>query len=120
MKYFYEKPEKWTGAGYIYYCNAPLYNSCTLFKIDDIGLAVVQEHYNLERKTRWWGPIAPWIAGDIWKNVEFKKYLKENGGKPDENGIYPTIQLRKLMWKLRMKPLQKEFWEMEIFNNGHS
>ena len=93
-----------------------MYNSCTLFRNGNVGLAVIQERYNSKRKIRWWGPIDPWIAGDIWKNPEFGLFLIKNSGEANEKGVFPTIQLRKLMWRLRMKPLRKEFWEEGDFD----
>ena len=66
MKYFYEKPEKWLGAGIVYSCNHPMYNRCTLFQNGSKGLAVIQEYYDKNKKTRWWSSIEPWIAGDIY------------------------------------------------------
>lgn len=37
--------------------------------------------------------------------------MDEHAGEPDENGIYPTVDVRKLMWALKMKPLTKNDWE---------
>ena len=111
MKYYYEKPKKWIGAGELYLCDHPMYNRCTLFQNGSKGLAVIQERYNEKTKTRWWSSIDPWLAGDIFLSENFDTVFKELSAEADENGIYPTIQVRKLMWKLRMKPLKKEIWE---------
>lgn len=111
MKYYYEKPENWVGAGEVYRCNHPLYDKCTLFRKGDVGFAVVQERFNKIKKARWYGPIEPWIAGDIYLNERFEECFKKYAGKVDEAGLYPTIPLRKVMWELRMKPLKKELWE---------
>ena len=111
MKYYYEKPAEYVSAGETYICDHPMYNRCTLFRDGDIGLAVIQEHYNKKTKARWWGTVEPWLAGDIYLNECFDKVFHELAGNADENGLYPTIPVRKLMWKLRMKPLRKEFWE---------
>ena len=116
MKYYYEKPEKWVSAGSTYYCDAPIYNSCTLFRNGNVGLSVIREHFDKIKKVRWWGPIEPWIAGDIWKHPEFGKYMIRNAGEPNDKGVYPTITLRKLMWRLRMKPLRREPWESKEFD----
>lgn len=113
MKYYYEKPASWDIAGKTYICDHPIYNRCTLFNIADRGLACIQEHFNPITKARWWGTIEPWIAYDIYNNDNFSSYLKENARWKDENGLYPTITLRKLMWALRMKPLRREYWEEE-------
>ena len=111
MKYYYEKPDEWIGAGKTYICNHPLYNRCTLFQNGSKGLTIIQERFDKERKIRWWGPVDPWIAGDIYLNEGFYDYFKSVAGEPDENDLYPTVKVRSVMWALRMKPLQKEFWE---------
>lgn len=113
MKYYYEKPEKWVGAGKVYSCDHPLYNQCTLFQSGngEVGLAIIQERYNKRTKARWWGPIEPWIAGDIYLNEGFEMYFIDHAKKADSNGLYPTVTARQIMWALRMKPLRKEFWE---------
>lgn len=111
MKYYYEKPENWVGAGIVYSCNHQLYNQCTLFRIGEKGIAVIQEHFHPIKKTRWWGPIEPWIAGDIYLNEGFEMYFIDHAKKADSNGLYPTVTVRQIMWALRMKPLKKELWE---------
>lgn len=113
MKYYYKKPENWVGAGIVYSCDHQLYNQCTLFRIGEKGIAVIQEHFHPIKKTRWWGPIEPWIAGDIYLNAGFKAFFDENAEAPDEKGIFPTFPVRKVMWVLRMKPLKKACWETE-------
>lgn len=111
MKYYYEKPEEWVVAGKLYSCDHPFYNRCTLFQNGSVGLAVIQEHYNEKTKARWWGSVDPWLSGDIYLNNNFKTVFDELAQGPDENGLYPTIIVRRLMWMLRMKPLKREFWE---------
>ena len=88
-----------------------MYRRCTLFQNGSKGLAIIQEKFNPIKKTRQWSSVEPWIAGDIYLNPGFKRFFLENAAEPDENGLYPTVKLRKLMWALRMKPLKKEFWE---------
>lgn len=111
MKYYYEKPDEWVGAGEIYECDHPMYHRCTLFRSGSVGLAVVQEKYNKRIKARWWSSIEPWIAGDIYLNKRFEMYFIDHAKAPDENGLYPTYTVRQVMWALRMKPLRKEEWE---------
>lgn len=111
MKYYYEKPENWVGAGKVYRCNHPMYNYCTLFQSGNVGLAVIQERFDPLKKTRQFGAVEPWIAGDIFLNPRFEMYFIDHAKEPDENGLYPTIELRKIMWALRMKPLKKEPWK---------
>lgn len=111
MKYYYEKPAEWIGAGEVYICDHPLYNQCTLFRKDDLGLAVIQERYNQTTKDRRWSTVDPWLAGDIYLNEGFGEYFRLHAGKCNENRLYPTVSIRKIMWALRMKPLRKEIWE---------
>lgn len=46
MKYYYEKPEKWSGAGETYICDHVLFNRCTLIKRGGKGIILIQERYN--------------------------------------------------------------------------
>ena len=114
MKYYYEKPSEWVSAGKVYACDHPLYNRCTLYLEDERGLAVIQERYNENTKARWWSAVDPWLAGEIYFSNNFHDYFEQAAGEPDENGLYPTVTVRKIMWALRMKPLKKELWENEI------
>ena len=102
MKYYY-KPSADTdsGAGEIYICDHPLFNRATLFK----------QHYNKKTKARLWGPVVPWLAYDIYANANFDRFFEENASEADENGLYPIFPIRKVMWALRIKPLQREKWE---------
>lgn len=61
--------------------------------------------YYYERPNNWA------IAGDILSNENFKTVFNKIAKVKIPGGEYPVIQLRKLMWELRMKPLKKEFWE---------
>ena len=96
--------------GKVYSCNHPVYAECTLFLQNDIGLAVIQQYKSLAYFT-YWGHIDPNLQNDIYLHPKFYEYFKEHAGKCDENGCYPTVTVRKLMWALRMKPLKKERWE---------
>lgn len=44
-----------------YICNHPVYDRCTLFKIGDRGLAVIQQRFNAETKKLLVGRI-----GSMW------------------------------------------------------
>lgn len=111
MKYYYEKQNDWTGAGETYICNHPMFVRATLFRRGEKGLLIIQEHFNEKSKARWWGIVEPWVAGDIYQNENFSELFERNAGKKDENGLYPVMKLRTVMWKLRMKPLKKAYWE---------
>lgn len=112
MKTNYMQPAKYTiHHGEVYQCDHPYYNRCTLFKIKDKGLAVIQQRFNAKYKLTWWGPIDPWLNDEIFENGRFSKIFSERAAAVGADGLYPTIELRKLMWALRMPPLQKQIWE---------
>lgn len=111
MRYFYEKPAMYSaiyGASYI--CDHPVYNECTLFEINNLGLAVIQQRYCPESKTTSWGPIDPWLIDELYLHSKFEEFFNERAGKC-KDGLYPTVTLRQIMWGLKMKPLSRERWE---------
>ena len=111
MKYHYEKPNTWTAKhASVARCNHGLFQYYTLYKKEDKGLAVVQMRWNPDMKIFWWGPIDPWLIDDIYSAPGFDAYFAANA----KDEPYPVIAVRKLMWKLRMKPLPKEPWEQEL------
>lgn len=115
MKYFYEKPDIWdVDSGKTINVNHPLFNRCTIFTQDDVGIMVVQQHFNPVTKVKWWGPVDPWLSSSIYYNSEFENYFNEHATQLDEHNLFYITSVRKLMWALRMKPLQKEFWEEDF------
>lgn len=111
MRYHYEKPSIYLSMyGSTYICDHPVYNKCTLYQMNDVGLAVIQQQYDSEVKSTLWGEIDPWLTDDIYLHPNFAEYFKNRAGAP-VNGIYPTVTVRQLMWALKMKPLPKERWE---------
>lgn len=111
MRYHYEKPETYYPVyGEMYECNHPVYSQCTLYRIEDKGLAVIQQRYCADTKHTWWGPIDEWLRNDIYLNPHFYSVFENRGGKA-ENGLFPTITVRQLMWSLKMKPIKRERWE---------
>ena len=111
MRYHYEKPSIYsTIYGSTYACDHPVYNRCTLFTINDKGLAVIQQRYCPKTKTTRWGEIDPWLIDDLYLHTNFEKFFHERAGKC-ENGLYPTVTIRQFMWGLKMKPLLRERWE---------
>lgn len=97
-----------------YVCPHPLYDNATLyFKKDweDLkGLCIVQERFDPNTKISWWGPVDDKIANDILNNELFPKYFKDHAELP-ENGLYPTFNVRKVMWALKMRPMKLQEWE---------
>lgn len=111
MRYHYKKPVIYASMyGQLYICDHPVYSRCTLFKIGNKGLAVIQQRYCKDNKTTWWGELDPWVTDDLYLNDRFKQYFDERAG-ICTNGLYPTVTVRQMMWALRMKPLKKERWE---------
>lgn len=89
----------------------PIFSHCTLYKIKDKGLAVVEQKFKPSDKATWWGAVREPLAIAIYNHPKFIGYFNEHARPADENGLYPTIPVRKVMWALRMKPLKKERWE---------
>jgi hypothetical protein len=111
MRYHYEKPTIYLSRyGQLYICNHPVYNRCTLFKIGDKGLAVIQQRFNPETKSTYWSELDPWLTDDLYLNPNFKNYFDERAGECTD-GLYSTVTVRQIMWSLKMKPIPKERWE---------
>ena len=96
--------------GEIYKCDHPVYNECTLYEINGLGLAVIQQRYEENSKKTWWGPIDPWLTDEIYLHPWFKEYLDDKAGICTD-GLYPTVSVRQIMWALKMKPIPKQRWE---------
>lgn len=77
-------------------------------------MAVIQERFNEKTKARWWGPLEPWLSGDIYFSSGFHAVFDEYAAEANTDSLYPTMTVRKIMWKLCMKPLCREYWEEEI------
>ena len=111
MRYHFDKPDIYYSLyGKQYICNHPVYSECTLYKIDDKGLAVIQQRYNPETKHTWWTAIDPWLTDPIYLDIGFKNLFDARAGKCTD-GLYQTITVRQLMWALKMKPIPRERWE---------
>ena len=111
MRYHYNKPNIYVSMyGTIYICNHQVYDRCTLFEIDNKGLAVIQQRYDSDSKCTWWSDLDPWLTDDIYLHPRFKEYFDERSGTCTD-GLYPTVTVRQIMWALKMKPLPRERWE---------
>lgn len=111
MRYFYKKPAIYRSVyGEVYTCDHPVYNRCTLFKENGVGLAVIQQRYDSGTKKTWWGEVDPWLANDIYIHLKFQTFFNQRA-RESVNGLYPTVSVRQIMWALKMKPLPKERWE---------
>lgn len=111
MRYFYEKPSYYTSKyGSIYHCDHPVYYRATLYLIGRKGLCVIQQRYDDISKHTYWTEIDPWLVDDIYKHPKFYTYFNKYAGEI-QNGLYPTVSVRQLMYGLRMKPMRRESWE---------
>lgn len=111
MRYHYEKPTMYTSVyGITYKCDHPVYDRCTLFRINNKGLAVIQQRYIPDTKSTYWNEIDPWLVDDLYLHKKFEEFFNTRA---DEciNGVYPTVTIRQIMWGLKMKPLPRERWE---------
>lgn len=112
MRYHYEKPPVYLSMyGETYYCDHPVYNSCTLYEIGDKGLAVIQQRYDPATKRTWWTEIDEWLTDTLYLHPGFKEIFDERAGKRTDENLYPTVTVRQLMWALKMKPIPREPWE---------
>lgn len=111
MRYHYEKPDIYLSMyGTTYLCSHPVYDRCTLFEMNGKGIAVIQQRFDSETKKTWWSEIDPWLTDSIYLHKDFKQYFDERSRKP-EDGLYPTVTIRQIMWALKMKPVKRERWE---------
>lgn len=111
MRYFTEKPALYsTMYGEIYSCNHPLYDRCTLYREKQKGLAVVQQRFEERTKSTYWTEIDPWLTDTLYLTKGFMDYFESMAAEP-EHGLYPTVTVRQIMWKLRLKPLKRQRWE---------
>lgn len=112
MRYHYEKPDNYCSMyGITYSCSHPVYDQCTLYKVGKRGLAVIQQRFDSETKTTRWSEIDPWLTDSIYLHKGFKRFFSERAKEP-EDGLYPTVTIRQIMWALKMKPVKRERWEI--------
>lgn len=111
MRYHYEKPAIYLSKyGKTHECDHPVYDTCTLYTINNKGLAVIQQRYNKTTKNTWWTEIDPWLTDLLYLHPKFKEYFDNRAGESTD-GIYPTVSIRQIMWALKLKPLPRERWE---------
>ena len=96
--------------GSTYSCDHPVYNKCTLYKMGDKGLSVIQQRFDPVTKNVWWGEIDSWLTDDLYLHPRFKDYFDKRSGEC-KDGIYPTVTIRQIMWALKMKPIVRSRWE---------
>ena len=109
MRYHYEKPAIYSSMyGDTYICDHPVYDRCTLYKIDNKGLAVIQQRS--DKKLSWWSELDPWLTDALYLHPKFKDFFDKRAGECTD-GLYPTVTIRQIMWALKMKPIPRERWE---------
>jgi hypothetical protein len=96
--------------GETYLCNHAAFSRCTLFKIADKGLAVIQQRFDSSTKHTYWDVIDPWLTDDLYLHPGFKSFFDERAAECTD-GLYPTVTIRQIMWALKMKPIPRERWE---------
>lgn len=118
MRYHYEKPSMYSSLyGKLHTCNHPVYDRCTLYLIGDVGLAVIQQRFDPETKSTWWGEIDPWLIDALYLHPEFKTFFDRRSKKVTD-GLYPTVTIRQIMWALKLKPIKRERWETVFDRKG--
>lgn len=111
MRYHYKKPNIYLSTyGTTYECNHPVYSRCTLYLIDGKGLAVIQQRYDENTKKTWWGELDPWLTDELYLHPRFKEFFDDRSGECTD-GLYPTVTIRQIMWRLKLKPIPRERWE---------
>lgn len=111
MRYHYSRPDIYSSMyGRRYICDHPVYDVCTLFEINNRGLAVIQQRFNQKNKSTRWGELDPWLVDEIYMHPKFKGFFEKRASQ-SKDGLYPTVTIRQIMWALKMKPLPKERWE---------
>ena len=111
MRYHFERPVKTTSQhGETYLCGHPVYSRCTLYKLGNRGLAVIQQRYIRANKATIWREIYHWLTDSIYYAPGFNEFFNERAAEAVD-GIYPTVTVGLWMWALKMKPLEKERWE---------
>ena len=114
MRYHFVKPKIYLSMyGERYICNHPVYDACSLFKIENKGLAVIQQRYDAETKSTCWTEIDNWLTDALYLHPKFKEFFDERA-EPCTDGLYPTVTIRQIMWALKMKPLPKQRWETVV------
>lgn len=111
MRYHYERPTNYASRyGELYICSHPVYDRCTLFKIGNRGLAVIQQRFESTTKRTWWDALDPWLTDDLYLHPKFKEYFDKRASTATD-GLYPTVTIRQIMWAFKMKPIKKQRWE---------
>ena len=52
--------------GRVYICNHPVYDRCTLYEINNKGLAVIQQRFDNDTKCTYWTEIDEWLTDPLY------------------------------------------------------
>lgn len=111
MRYHHEKPAFYVSMyEKTHICSHSVYSRCTLYTLEDEGLAVIQQKFDENTKKTWLSEIDPWLTDIIYLYPKFIEFFEDRAGVPDSD-IYPTVTVRQIMWALKMKPIPRERWE---------
>ena len=81
MRYHFEKPAvSLSMYGRRYICNHPVYDSCTLFEIDEKGLAVIQQRFDPKTKSTSWTEVDAYLTDVLYLHPKFKEFFDERAG----------------------------------------
>ena len=91
MRYHYEKPAIYLSMyGKRYICEHPIYDSCTLFEINERGLAVIQQRFDPDTKSTFWTEVDPWLTDALYLHPNFKEFFDSLYGWALSNRDNPT------------------------------
>ena len=63
-----------------YSCNHPVYDKCTLFKINSKGLAAIQQRFDQDSKHTYWSEIDPWLVDALYLHTKFGDFFEDIAG----------------------------------------
>ena len=89
MRYHFEKPAvSLSMYGRRYICNHPVYDSCTLFEIDEKGLAVIQQRFDPKTKSTSWTEVDAYLTDVLYLHPKFKEFF-DSRARTCTDGLYP-------------------------------
>ena len=88
MRYHFEKPAvSLSMYGRRYICNHPVYDSCTLFEIDEKGLAVIQQRFDPKTKSTSWTEVDAYLTDVLYLHPKFKEFF-DSRARTCTDGLY--------------------------------
>ena len=93
-----------------YECNHTVYDVCTLYKIGNKRLCVIQQRFNNNTKSTFLSEIDPWLTDILYFHPKFKSYFDKRSGEYIDR-LYPTVTIRQIMLALKNKTIHIDRWE---------